>query len=315
MQVDHATDHFDHPLYDALWSGFDTCAYQAFKESVTYWLWTGCTGGFVFGPSRAGKTSALERIVHDIEWRDGRQPVTFSIAIGEDDIVTVTEIWRDLCRNIGMRVKSSMSSTDLRNNFYDYLLEQCFQRELNQVIIFVDEVQRLSMKQLGAFVRLYDNMRKLKVRVLCVLVGNEDESTGLLDQTKRDIYAHKRGRFFTQFHHFNGIQSKEELTRCLTQYDTLRFPQDGPCFTEYFLPRAYGQQWRMASLAPLIWQQFRFYKKNRRIPSLGMQYFRHIVDTLLMDRLPHIDPFLVDSQIIEDSFADSGLIASTVKEA
>lgn len=306
---------FEHPIYSSFGSFLTTDAYEYLHTEITRWLWTGVTGGLVLGQARVGKTAALERLQQDLTLRDQRKPAICYVYIPKRDRKTLTEVWRILCQSGNLRVTNNSKAGVMAQSYKEYLLDLSIRASVSQIVILVDEVQRLSADQLSAFVEIYDDFRQMNIRVMTVLVGNSDESDTLQEQIQQRSQAHLRGRMFCQYHVFYGLRSRAEIENCLAQYDTLRYPEDqGPTYTEQFLPAAYGKGFRLKTLAAPIWNSFKTYKKQYKIEGLGLQFFREVVDTLLIDYLSTgvIDPFSIDPALFDTCFNQSGLIRSCV---
>jgi hypothetical protein len=101
--------------------------------------------------------------------------------------------------------------------------------------------------------------------------------------------------------------------RCLIQYDQLRYPDDGPTYTEYFLSEAIKQGWKLSTVSEDLWRIFRDYQRQYKIDSWGMQYFLVTVNTLLTDFLPTHGVEHINDDMIHESVRVSGLIPSLIK--
>src|SRR5690606_35619134 len=133
------------------------------------------------------------------------------------------------------------------------LVELADKSKSDILLLFVDEMQRLSLKQLNIFAELYDRLLVQRIHLMTVFIGNHPQCMELIELTKLDTSAHIRGRFFTQYYRFKGLASRKELEICLAQYDSLKYPDDGPTYTEYFLPDAYQKGFRFISLSSGLW--------------------------------------------------------------
>lgn len=301
-----------HPIQVPQAVFFDTNEITRIQEQILRWLWTGCTGGYIKGQARFGKSTAIEFIQNGVRLQNG-QPVPHELlTIPPRDKPSVNALLRTLCLSVGLRVTNSSKPDVMESDYLSYILDQATVYDTHQFVLFVDEMQRLATKQLDLFALLYDRLRLLDVALMTVFIGNTYGIEPLLDFVKQPSNEHLRGRFFCQHETFHGLSSSKDISFCLKQYDKLTYPPGSNItFTKYFLPDA-PAKWKLASLAPLIWQVFRAYQKNYGIKALGMQYFRSTVDTLLTNFLPRYGINEVNGEMIAQCFELSGIVASQV---
>lgn len=313
MVSNNTIDPFKHPIFDPFNYFLNTDAYDEFKEDITRWLWTGCIGGYVTGHARSGKTSAVEKLCIEIRSRDGTKPPSLLVTIPPRDVNTIAELYRILCRSVNLRVTNASKAGVMVNQFTQYILDEITQKKSGEFVLFIDEMQRLTIKQLGVFAEIYDYLRPFKLRLFVVLIANTLESSFLLDEVSLSIHDHKRGRLFGQHHEFTGLATKNQFEKCLKQYDSLRYPdKTGPTCTELFLPNYFKDGWRMKDLSTPLWEEFKVYKAKYGIQYLGMQYFREVVDSLLTDHLRFYGPDDIPSELISMCFEQSSMTASSI---
>jgi hypothetical protein len=291
----------------------ETRAIKRIEEQVLRWLWTGCTGGYILGPARAGKTTAMEVIKSRIRLRDGSPVPNHFIMIPRRDKKTINSLLRILCLSVNLHVTSNSKSDVLESDFISRIMDEVKKHNSQRFVLFVDEMQRLSPIQLDVFAGLYDYLRELKVALMTVFIGNDDATKSLLEFIIEDQNQHLRGRFFCQKAKFSGLTSVEDVRFCLNQYDQLTYPEPTSLsYTNFFLKDCCLSELKLSTLAPLLWSQFRIYQKAYGFKSWGMQYFRTIVDMLLIDYLPNLETNIIDPELIEHCFELSGILASLV---
>lgn len=307
-------DYYDHPVFSPHRLRLMTPAITTLSDTLHRWLWTGCTGGFVTGSARIGKTTAMLTLLSTLRTRGGSGIPTEYVSIPVRDQRTVLSVFRNLCWSAQLPVKERDRTDHLSERYVHYLVDRAVEARCQYIVLIVDEMQHLVANQFNAFAELYDTLRLLDVTLMVVFVGNDQESTGLLEQVETSRYAHIRGRFFTQSLTYRGLISKEQVEVCLQQYDDMRYPLDGPTYTEFFLPQAVEGGWKLASLSSNIWRIFRHYQSNYQIESWGMQYFTAAVNTLLTDFLTYhgIDEF--DDEMMHECIRMSGLVTGLVTE-
>ncbi|TNE95041.1 MAG: ATP-binding protein [Gammaproteobacteria bacterium] len=308
------SDYDNHPVFKHNEVFLETAPFTELKNKLHQWLWTGATGGVILGSARSGKSMACEQLAtKPLLWTRGNIAIpTYYLSIAKRDKPTIRAIFRLLCSRYSLRTAPTDRTDDLSDRFIHYLTDGAAQAQCSRVVLIVDEMQRLTMEQFGPFTELYDRLRLLGLSLLVVFVGNEQESNKTLRMITHSEYAHLRGRFFIHGHHFSGLRTREDVEQCLAQYDRLRYPDEGPTYTEFFVPEAFRTGWRLASLSGILWRVFRQYQKNYQIPDWGMQYFASTVSVLLRDYLSKNRVELCDEDMIDACFQVSGLVASPV---
>ena len=306
-------NYFDHPVFDEKRLHLITPAMSKLLEEVLRWLWTGATGGLIIGMSRVGKTTALLDLIPKLYTRGKVQIPTYYISIPTRDKSTIASLFRELCYSVNLRVTNYDRPADLSDRYVHFISDQLVMKKCKSAVLIVDEAQRLIPIQFNAFAELYDKLLRMDITLTVIFAANDPECWSLIEAIEEPHYAHIHGRFFTQGTRFLGITSKDEVKYCLTQYDTLRYPVKGPTYTEYFLPEAFQNGWRLAMLSNDLWRVFREYQKNYHIKSWGMKYFTSVTNTLLTDFLPRCDLENINDDVIHEYFKISGLIPSLVR--
>ena len=106
-----------------------------------------------------------------------------------------------------------------------------------------------------------------------------------MEKVSDDEHQHIEGRFFRNHFEFHGLRSRSDVEFCLSQYDTSRYPENGPTYIELFLPDDYESGFRLKSLGRSMWHVFGYYKKQLKIKEWPMEYFIQAVNTLITDYL------------------------------
>lgn len=314
MNSDHP-NYYLHPMFNAALFHVPTRMIDELVTVISQWLWCGATGGYILGESRIGKSRAATALKQTIFTRSGELVPVYCLTISKRDVKTITSIFKNTSRAVGQRPSKRDHTDDLSETLVHALAEASLQNNLRQVILVVDEMQRLTLEQISAFEEMYDELVRMYVNLLTIFIGNDTESDDLLAAITLPSNAHIRGRFFQQSYRFTGIRNIQDVEHCLNAYDSLRFPADGPTYTEYFLPDAYAANWRLKSLAKLLWDIYeQGYQKPLGLRSWGMQYFVATVNTLLIDYLPNEGVLSTEAlaEMVQHCVAVSGLVPGQV---
>lgn len=308
--------YYEHPVFDPLRLHLHTPAMTRLADEAHRWLWTGITGGLIYGAARTGKTTAVDGLAAQLHTRGNVKIPVYRISVPRRDQSTVMSIYRHLCWSVHLRESPRDRADHLSERLIHYIADRAVEAECQQAVLVVDEMQRLHVEQFDAFAELYDNLKRFEnppVLLTTLFVGNDPECWDLVEHIQQPRYSHIRGRFFTQGIEFLGLTSIKEVEHCLAQYDTLRYPADGPTYTENFLPDAFIKGWRLASWSSDIWRVFRSYQQSYHIRSWGMQYFTTAINALLTDYLPRSGVEQFSDEIMHACIALSELVPSLVR--
>ncbi len=278
----------DHPLYSPRWLTFETEQVSYLRKQIQMWIYTGVTGAIVVGNARTGKTTAMERIRKDLtNLRNNETIKSHVINIPVMDVGNVSNTLRALHRSIGENPKTSLRVEHIRTEVLEYFTDMALSHNTN-LVLFIDEFQRLKMKQIEVFADLQNEMALRGATLTALFFGNLKQSRTNIESSSLPEYDHLRGRFFNQVHNFSGLRSREEVKKCLKCYDSLRFPVDsGPTYTEWFLPSDFQNGFRLENLASSIWKVFSGMAMKSGFKSWPMFYFINTINPLLINYLPH----------------------------
>ena len=308
-------DFFDHPVFIPHHLHLETAAMKKIADDLHQWLWTGTTGGVIIGASRVGKTTALQALTTKLYTRGGVAIPTYYVSMPPRDRMTIATVFRQLCYSNDLLVKQYDRADHLAERFINYIADRSTKMDCQQAVLFVDEMQRLWPAQFNAFAELYDKLLLLDIYLAVIFVGNDQECNQLFEEIEKPNYSHIHGRFFTQRASFRGLTSNVQVKTCLSQYDRLRYPADGPTYTGYFLPNDEKKGWRLSSLSSDIWRVFHDYQRSYHIDSWGMQYFTAAINMLLSDFLPRYGVKNFDDDMMHECIRISGLVPSLVQSS
>jgi len=312
--MDFSTDvHEDLPPLAPMNPTLQTPPMCQLEQRLTQWLWTGASGAVVTGAARVGKTTALDILVPKVFDRYQRPVPVFRVSIPRRDRPSIVSACRQLCVAVGLRVSDRDTADRLAETYLHYMADTAEQFGVGQLVLVVDECQRLTPDQFDVFAELYDRLRRINRWLLTVFVGNDLETRMLIERMDSDSYAHIRGRFFLNRWTFPGLRSVQDVRDCLAQYDTIRHPLDTDrSLVQGTLPEALSTDFRLATEAGLLWRVFRDQQKRCKLGDWGMQSFSITVNTLLADLLTRYGLEALDEDMVETAIRVSGLIPDQV---
>ena len=305
-------DYYSHPVFDELRLHLNTPAIKQLDEEMHQWLWTGATGALIYGKPRIGKSVAVKHLAQSLYTRGKVKIPAYYVSIKRRDTPTIAAIFRLLCLSMNLRVTTRDQADVLSDRFIHYVIDRAEEANCKQAVLIVDEMQRLKLNQFDAFAELYDELLNYQIRLMVMFVANDPQCWPIVKSIEESEFSHIHGRFFTQGVPFVGITSKAQVKACLKQYDTLRYPENGPTYTEFFLSDAVKEGWVLESLGDDLWRIYSGYKRDYKISSWGMKYFTITINTLWTDYLPNIDVNNIDDDVIHECINLSRLIPSLV---
>lgn len=303
-----------HPIFNTSEFFIQTPMISELKGKLHSWLWNGATGGLILGDYRIGKSRAVRHISDQLVNRLNQPIIVKCMTVKPRDVNTIRSVFRNLCFALEIESKARSTSDDMANQLVHFFGDMAQVNDTRQVVLMVDEFQRLSLNQLHAFAELYDNLSDLKINLTVLFIGNLEASKHLVEQILRDEHELIRGRFFTQSFNYHGIRGIEDLHECLSAYDLKN--NDTVSTTEAFLPMEYSRGFRLAALSSQIWDIYdQNYRQTLNLKSWGMHYFTAMVKALITDYLPAYGCDNEDdiNAMIDESIKVSGLIPCLVR--
>ncbi len=306
--MSNTADYYDHPVLNNQ-VFINTPAMRDLEEVIHQWIWHGIPGGMVIGDSRMGKSWAARSLEHNLYSRAKVNIPSNYISIGDRDQPTIATVFKRLCHSVNLRVTTRSTADMLCDSYLNYVKDRVVKAGCPHYVLIVDEAQLLLTRQFNAFMEIFNELDKDRglVTLHIIFVFSRPECQSLLEKIRCKSYTKIRARFLTQKYEFRGITTASQVKYCLSQYDRLCFPKNGPTYTEYFLPEQYKEGWRLACLAKELWQCFLNYKLSLKLDAWAMQYFISAVNALLCDYLPQLGVENLSQEKIQECIALSGI--------
>jgi hypothetical protein len=304
-------------IYDPSKFLIHTPMMEELSEELHRWLWHGITGGLILGQYRAGKTGAIRAIMNSLVTRQDQPIPAHYLSFVRRDQSTIASVFRNLCYSLDMKPARATTADTMANDLVYQFADMSLLNEQRQIVLFVDEFQRIQLRQLEAFAELYDRLAEIGTNLCVVFIGNSEAGKSLIDEIALDENELIRGRFFTRTHNYHGIRNHGELKSCLKEFDKrIIIDRSESSIAQYFVGDKLGQKWKIQSLSRELWHVYSSeYKSKGNIDSWGMQYFVSTVKTLLFDYIP--DHGIGSESEIEDmihqSIDVSGLVQNLVR--
>ncbi|WP_417532180.1 ATP-binding protein [Marinobacter lipolyticus] len=308
----------EHPLLQPKGVHLETPAFQRLVDTLTEWLWSGTTGGFIVGAPRIGKSWAARSLADQLRLRDGRAVPVLYMSIVDRDTKTIAEICRRACIDQDLPITGRANADRLSEQFLTHVCDAQVEADMRTAVLVVDEFDHLIPRQFNAFAEFFNRLDQLHRTMMTVFIGNKAEALALLELMTGDEYRRIRGRFFKRFAEYYGIRNREELTALMRQYDTLRYPEHGPTYCAAFLPQAVDAGWRLAGLSKDLWRMYSEIAKDCDLDSWGLEYAVGTLNVLVTDLLPqygwqNVEDDLLREAILLTHVADDFVKAHSVR--
>lgn len=244
-----------HPIYTGDYY-IQTSSIDNLLSDVTNWIDSRNPGGIIYGRARIGKTRAIHNLMLQLKQIYGENLPIFNVLMSEHK-PSEKYFYLEMLKDIGHTLaRSNRPASDLKTNLVNHLISQGKSTSMNQVIIFIDEANFMSMDDFNYLIDIYNRLERAQIRMTVLLVGTKELislKTALMQMNKQQIVE----RFMVREFHFRGIRSLKDLQICLASYDYSEYPKNsGWSFTKYFYPEAVTNGQKLYSLADDILSYF-----------------------------------------------------------
>ena len=232
-----------------------TPAIQAFYELVIRCLRYRTTGALIYGPSRIGKTRAVEylRLLHA---ETHPKITTYHLQAEHKPRHAEGPFFTNLLDAVGYPEPDRGSNPTKRIRLINKIKEACAKNGSGTAIMFVDEAQRLAENEYEWLRDVQDHLDRLQIKLFMFLVGQKELhaiKVNLQQAGRTQIVA----RLMVDELAFFGIRNAQDVATCLTGYGQTTFPRGTDwTFTRFYLPQATESGYGLVQDAQLLWDEF-----------------------------------------------------------
>lgn len=285
---------------------------------VDEWIQTNSCGGIVWGPSRAGKSSAISYISKTLKGAYGTELPVY-VFTATNHVATQKAFYERLLMALGHPDASKGTANQMRQRLVNRITMAALNTKYKLACLFIDEAYLLTTNEYTWLCDLYNELAINNIQLTCLLVSTRE----ILDVKKGFIQAGKQQivqRLMLKEAEFHGIESLPDLHVCMNALDRNFVPQgyDEPiCLSETYFPDAYKDGKALASFAPAFWTALQNLRKANHINAnyMTMKCFMDSVSYCLRK----FGAEAGDNQVYEPSIADwetclvaSGYVSSQV---
>lgn len=235
------------------------------------------TGTFLYATPRMGKTTCARVVKTSLE---SEFPLLFIMSfIAESHRKQDSGMLIDILASDKLDVPRSIRFKDLQLMLMRHIATKLSERDGNQFVLIIDEMQNLSELELSMLATIHNRLEPLGIKMTTIGFGQPEILTlrSALQATGKDFLI---ARFLSEPIHFDGCVSQNDLETILKAYDVREYPEEsGYTFTSFFLPAAYGNGFRLSSFAKPIWNAL---MKVTIDDSVPMEHLTRTIEYLLV---------------------------------
>lgn len=274
------------------------------------------SGLVIWGQTRYGKTSAIKYCHQSLMMDFPDFPI--SIYNARREVPTKGNFYTQLLRMVGHAKWEEKCSFSVKHaRLVNYMVTAASADPRMVYIVFLDEAQRMQQSHFDWIKDIYNDLMLEGVTLLPILVGQKQ----LLAQKNSFLVSGEEGeaivnRFMLYEHPFRGIREKSDFQTSLGYYDVAVYPPGTDwTYTRFFLPQAYANGFRLASIGDTLWEAFNESYASLNLLSkmeIPMKYYTTTIELLLQDNVESDHPeFTISKATCLRTIRESWFIAAT----
>lgn len=238
----------DHPLVTRDYSLY-TPPIAHMVECIARWIDDQVDGATIYGPSRFGKSSAIDNWLQTLlsDRHGGHVPMVVWSHVDSGGAQSVGRFHAHLL--LASRhplAKAARSPLDRQHMLIERWAELASQGGGRFLVLVIDEAQGMTQREWVWLVELHSLLEKERIRLCVFSVASLqffDEPVGMALSGG----AHVAARFMLASERFRGVRDAEELSFVMSGYDTgTEWPRgSGVSFTAGVAPEAWAQGFRI----------------------------------------------------------------------
>lgn len=280
----------------------NTPALLAVAQNVCFKVLMRRTGVVFVGEPRIGKTSCCEALVDEIKRRFSNIYVFMLPAVNVDkNNQSYSSIVHQMLDLEGIAPGSRKTFIQRQSMLIERLLSRAADANARQIVLLIDELQRLSVSDFNQLADIYNRLRSSKV-ILTVISFAMPSIERKVAQFRGNEDRHIIGRFLSDIRPMYGVVTSKQLTDILMLYDEPH-AQSGLeiSFTNDILPKAYSGGFRISSLSEPIWVELSRVATGKYVNNLPMEHVTQTVSYLflILAQEDRVDLTVPDDLILE----------------
>lgn len=258
-----------HPIITQEYAVF-TPPMDSMFSTIGTWIDQRATGGYIYGPSRYGKSRAVKWFLKsELEAHFARVLPLICWVREDSQTMREGEFWNALllAAKYEFVVPTKPKSRSVaRYLFREHLETLARASRSNYVILLIDEAQRMTYAEWTWLLGLQNMLDADGFRLTTVSIGSHQLGY-VPDYFALTGNSHITARFFSHDAPYHGLRSLDQLEYVLRGYDSdSEWPSEsGLSFLQYFAPDDFSKGRRLVDHASQLWSSFDALKP----PSIG----------------------------------------------
>lgn len=229
-------------------------------ETIGDWIDACVSGGYVYGPSRYGKSRAVKWFVkRRLEERFSRR-IPLVIWVRRDSQVTERQFWNELLEASKFEFFDPLKlkdKTTARFLFMQQLITLARSARSNYIVLIIDEAHDVTLSEWKWLMGLQNKLDADGFRLSVFSIGSHQVSF-VPDFLARTGNAHIAARFFAFSTRYHGLGSVEQLRYVFNGYDEdSEWPTDsGISYLQHYAPDSFADGRRLVDCTNVMWDAF-----------------------------------------------------------
>lgn len=292
-----------------------TAAIEAFYELITRCLHHRTTGALIYGPSRIGKTRAIEYL-RLLLAENHPKITTYHVQAEHKPRHAEGPFFSTLLEAVGYPDPDTGSNPTKRLRLINKMKEACTKAGRGTIVLFCDEAQRYTDNEYEWLRDVHDHLDRLQIKLFTFLVGQQDLHAIKSDYQragKTQIVA----RLMVDELAFFGIRHAKDVATCLAGYDETAFPPGTEwSFTRFHAPQAVDAGYRLVDDAQVLWEAFVAIHNKSGLGGkleIPMESFTRAVEIVLKEsELPDAPRYRPPAELWAQAVRSSGYVQARV---
>lgn len=291
-----------------------TAQTEACCAQIVTWLQVGIMGGFILGPTRHGKTSAVRWALKALKSMLNIPLSVFEIPVRSQKDARERDFFEYLLRAVGHRNWKSGTAGNKRDRLNDFLTARARSSPIKTVVLYFDEAQFLKDHHWEWLLNLSNESVERNIKIFFLFSGPPE----LAEARERYVSAGLTqlvGRFMSVVFELNGLTSQGQLRDCLQRFSDVVYPKaQGLGLASHFVDPAKYPGFSLASYAPSMWNLFHQTRAKEAYPQedapstfvLPMHYVTAAILHFLTGLATNQDPKVSVEDLLSSAVAACG---------
>lgn len=228
-------------------------------DTIGDWMNRMESGGYIYGPSRFGKSRGVKWYVRTALEERFQYAVPLVVWIRRADMhVSESGFWRDLLLASNFQFAQTTKSNNLarlRELFRERMITLAKAANSNYVVLLIDEAQEMTLREWQWLLGLQNILDYQGFRLSVFSIGTQQIGYQH-DYLAKSGNAHIAARFFVLHSKFHGLRDSAELNFVLEGYDhESEWPDgSGKSYLNYFVPHYFSANHRLSHCTDSLWR-------------------------------------------------------------